>query len=75
MGAQTFAIFDLTDEGLARLVYLAGLMILVGGGLRAYRNRLPQALKHAGIWVLIFLGTNHEPESHRASQPLVSRKS
>ena len=55
MEIQTFAIFGLTDEGLARLVYLAGLMILVGGGLRAYRHRLPQALKHAGIWVLVFL--------------------
>lgn len=55
MGSQAFALFGLTDEGLARLVYLVGLMILVGGGLRAYRNRLPQALKHAGIWVLIFL--------------------
>ncbi len=55
MESQTFALFGLTDEGLARLVYLVGLMILVGGGLRAYRHRLPQALKHAGIWVLIFL--------------------
>jgi len=57
METQIFAVFGLSDEGLARLVYLAGLMILVGGGLRAYRNRLPQALKHAGIWVLIFLVT------------------
>ncbi|HSG95177.1 MAG TPA: TIGR02281 family clan AA aspartic protease, partial [Afifellaceae bacterium] len=55
MESQYFAVFNLTDEGLARLVYLAGLMILVGGGLRAYRHRLPQALKLAGIWVLIFL--------------------
>jgi aspartyl protease family protein len=55
METQSFAIFGLTDEGLARLVYLVGLMILVGGGLRAYRNRLPQALKHAAIWILIFL--------------------
>jgi aspartyl protease family protein len=55
MESQAFALFGLTDEGLARLVYLVGLMILVGGGLRAYRHRLPQALKHAGIWVLIFL--------------------
>ena len=54
MGSQTFAIFGLADEGFARLVYLAGLMILVGGGLTAYRNRLPQALKHAAIWVLVF---------------------
>ncbi len=54
MGAQAFALFGLSDENLAGLVYLAGLMILVGGGLRVYRNRVPQALKHAGIWVLIF---------------------
>ena len=54
MDSQTFAVFGLSDEGFARLVYLAGLMILVGGGLAAYRNRLPQALKHAAIWVLIF---------------------
>ncbi len=55
MGSQIFAVFGLADEGFARLVYLAGLMILVGSGLTAYRNRLPQALKHAGIWVLVFL--------------------
>ena len=55
MGTQIFAVFGLADESFARLVYLAGLMILVGGGLTAYRNQLPQALKHAGIWVLIFL--------------------
>ena len=54
MGSQIFALFGLNDEGFARLVYLAGLMILVGGGLTAYRHRLPQALKHAAIWVLIF---------------------
>ena len=55
MESQIFAVFGLTDEGLARLVYLVGLMILVGGGLRAYQHRLPQALKHGAIWVLIFL--------------------
>ncbi len=54
MGAQTFALFGLTDEGLARLIFLVGLLILVGGGLAAYRHRLPQALKHGAIWVLIF---------------------
>jgi len=54
MGSQIFFLFGLTDEAFARLVYLAGLMILVGGGLAAYRNRLPQALKHAAIWILIF---------------------
>lgn len=54
MGTQIFALFGLTDEGLARLVFLAGLLILVGGGLAAYRYRLPQALKHTAIWVLIF---------------------
>jgi aspartyl protease family protein len=54
MAARTFVIFGLTDEGLARLVYLAGLLILVGGSLAAYRHRLPQALKHTAIWVLIF---------------------
>jgi aspartyl protease family protein len=54
MGSQIFALFGLTDEAFARLIYLVGLMILVGGGLTAYRNRLPQALKHVAIWVLIF---------------------
>ncbi len=55
MGSQAFALFGLTDENLAGLVYLAGLLILVGGGLRVYRNRLPQALRQAAIWIIIFL--------------------
>ena len=53
--SQSFAVFDLTDEGFARLVYLVLLVVFIGGGLRAYRNRLPQALKQAGIWALVFL--------------------
>lgn len=55
MGSQAFALFGLTDENLAGLVYLAGLLILVGGGLRVYRKRLPQALRQAAIWIIIFL--------------------
>ena len=41
----------------ARLFYLSALMLLVASGVVAsYRHRMGQALQHAAIWVLIFVG-------------------
>lgn len=46
----------MSGDETARLVYLAGLLVLVCGGLfAAYRHRLGEALRHAAIWALIFL--------------------
>ncbi|MEM7059999.1 MAG: TIGR02281 family clan AA aspartic protease [Pseudomonadota bacterium] len=41
----------------ARLFYMSALGLLVAGGLvSAYRDRMGQALQHAAIWGLIFVG-------------------
>ena len=46
--------FGLTDESIARLVYLLLLLAFVGGGLFSFRNRLSEAIRHALIWVGMF---------------------
>lgn len=48
--------FGLGDDRLMRMVYLVLLLLLVASGLTAYRNRWPQAMRHAALWVLVFLG-------------------
>ncbi|SDZ97190.1 retropepsin-like aspartic protease family protein [Rubrimonas cliftonensis] len=46
----------MSGDETARLVYLAGLLVLVCGGLfAAYGRRMGEALRHAAIWALIFL--------------------
>ncbi|WP_051631036.1 retropepsin-like aspartic protease family protein [Afifella pfennigii] len=44
-------VFDPADEKWPQIVYLLGVLILVGGGIFAYRGRLGDALKHALLWV------------------------
>jgi len=45
-------ILEPADEKWPRLIYLLALLILVGGGVFAYRGRLGDAAKHAAMWVL-----------------------
>jgi aspartyl protease family protein len=49
-------LFGLDGDRTAEMVYLVALLVLVAGGLSAYRNRWPKAIRHAGIWLLVFLG-------------------
>lgn len=49
-------VFDFTGDETARFVYLLCLLVLVGAGFGAFRGRLPQALRAAGIWLLVGLG-------------------
>ena len=44
----------MTDENIARLIYLLLFLVLVGGSMFSYRNRLSTAVKHAMIWIGIF---------------------
>ncbi|WP_224407049.1 TIGR02281 family clan AA aspartic protease [Afifella sp. IM 167] len=42
---------DTADDTWPRLIYLIALLILVGGGIFAYRGRFGEAVKHALTWV------------------------
>ncbi len=45
----------MTNDDVARLVYLLLLLVLVGAAVFSYRNRLSVAAKHALIWVALFV--------------------
>ncbi|MBK1623835.1 TIGR02281 family clan AA aspartic protease [Afifella marina] len=53
---QSLIIFGSGDAEWPRVVYLLGVLILVFGGLTAYRGRLGTAAKHALIWVALVVG-------------------
>lgn len=44
----------MTNDDVARLVYLLLLLVVVGGALFSYRKRLSEAVKHALVWIGLF---------------------